>query len=637
MPFERISDLKKFRQWNASQTVTFILSLVVLLIPFLEASFAQESLPEFQPTSQRIKKFGKAFNLLEFKPDGKKLKPSFEKNSNVGMQKFQTVRRAIASRSSQSSSGGSAWSSAASDKDFVIACGYGPSTQYGFVHKDQFWVYLNEHGTNTSTINVKTQTNGTISVDFTFENGSSMFRFRQQPNGLVYCQDLTGEIAFASRASSYDAFCQKNPVFIRNRLEPIFKHIGLGVPPSRYANEVVKNVLLDLKPVDDSRMKEFQSAIDDLNAQSFAEREAAMKSLEDKFDQWRDLIQSTIDDDQLSVEIRTRLKKIFETKATKKEVGDLEIVQQGKLEDDATYLIWLLGKIEADEQTASEEVKKILVARIEKLTGKKLGNDLKKWQAWVGDNQDEPKPEEMAPTISNQEILALNGTLESASKHIGRLIRLKQNEGDNLELDREHWAKTFGGKTIKELTTQVQNQIKEANLPKSWFEPGGDNSIASAGYPQVLFELIQEEHSSNQDIYSRGIRGWRRQTTDNFDRKFTGRNLAGELKFEKRGLFQFSLTEANSEKRKLFFKQNRNGTVLFNLDYPGKDALIRIVQNGDPDSENRFSVFDLRGPAVKVYRAKSFADFKNKEKKYAESLLLPLLKRFEIKISETEK
>ena len=619
-------------------------TLVVAIFVSAGALAAQEDVPEypeFKPSSKTIKKFGEAFDMVKLSSDGLKLKPAYEEDRQAGRDLFSKVRSGLSSTSSgSSSSGNSRWSCYLSSSGFKGAVGMGLSSQYRLGGDEQFWVFLEDTENDSTLAQIEVHKKGSISVNFSTNGGASIFRFRQKSDGKVYCQDLTGESAFVSGAKNYDDFCRRHPEFVRKRLEPVFKYIGLGVPPSRYADEVAKNVIVELQPVEDSRMKEFKAAIDGLNAKSFDEREAAMKPLEENFDKWRDLIQATINDDKFSVETRVRLKKIFKKSATSEEVNDLEIAQKGKLEEDPAYLIWLFEKVEAGELEASKDIKKLLVKRIEELTGQTHGEDLEKWQTWVGKaNETDAKPPE--PTLTDKEILGFKGSLEKASGHIGKLVRLKLDEG-RLKIDRAHWAKPFKGKSISELANEVEELIGEANLPKGWFSAGGKIEQKYVDHPQVLFELMQEEFSQSHSSLSHSRSYSSARYTLN--RKFTTSDFEASLRFHgdsrntrspKKKFFDLTINEIRRDpKRKLQVRESADGTMILNLEIPKHDAMIRMVQASDKKSKNRFVLFDLRGEVVKVLRAESFEDFKNKEKEYYDSILSPLMNKFNIKIDQ---
>ena len=619
-------------------------TLVVAIFVSAGALAAQEDVPEypeFKPSSKTIKKFGEAFDMVKLSSDGLKLKPAYEEDRQAGRDLFSKVRSGLSSTSSgSSSSGNSRWSCYLSSSGFKGAVGMGLSSQYRLGGDEQFWVFLEDTENDSTLAQIEVHKKGSISVNFSTNGGASIFRFRQKTDGKVYCQDLTGESAFVSGAKNYDDFCRRHPEFVRKRLEPVFKYIGLGVPPSRYADEVAKNVIVELQPVEDSRMKEFKAAIDGLNAKSFDEREAAMKPLEENFDKWRDLIQATINDDKFSVETRVRLKKIFKKSATSEEVNDLEIAQKGKLEEDPAYLIWLFEKVEAGELEASKDIKELLVKRIEELTGQTHGEDLEKWQTWVGKaNETDAKPPE--PTLTDKEILGFKGSLEKASGHIGKLVRLKLDEG-RLKIDRAHWAKPFKGKSISELANEVEELIGEANLPKGWFSAGGKIEQKYVDHPQVLFELMQEEFSQSHSSLSHSRSYSSARYTLN--RKFTTSDFEASLRFHgdsrntrspKKKFFDLTINEIRRDpKRKLQVRESADGTMILNLEIPKHDAMIRVVQASDKKSKNRFVLFDLRGEVVKVLRAESFEDFKNKEKEYYDSILSPLMNKFNIKIDQ---
>lgn len=621
---------------------TLVIAIFVSAGALVAQETAPETFPQFKPSSKTIRKFGQAFDMVKLSSDGLKLKPAYEEDRQAGRNLFSKVRSGLSSTNSGSSSSGtSRWSYYLSSSSFKGACGMGLSSTYKIGGDDQFWVFLEDTETDSTLVRIEVHKKGSISVNFSSDGGASVFRFRQKSDGKVYCQDLTNESAFASGASNYDDFCRRHPEFVRQRLEPVFKYIGLGVPPSRYADEVAKNVIVKLQPVEDSRMKEFQAAIEGLNAKSFDEREAAMKPLEENFDQWRDLIQATINDDKFSVETRVRLKKIFKNSASTEEVDDLEIAQKGKFEQDPVYLIWLLEKVSAEELDVSKDIKELLVKRIEKLTGQTHGDDLQQWQTWVG-KANETENETPQPTITDKELLGFKGSLEKVSGHIGKLVRLKLDDEGQLTINRKHWTKPFNGKSISELATEVEELIGDANLPKAWFSPGGQIEKKYVDHPQVLFELMQEEFASPHSSLSNSHRYSSTRVTLN--RKFTTNDFEANLRFHgdsrnirnpKKKFFDLTINETRREpKRRLQVRESNDGTMILSLEIPKHDAMIRIVQSGDKKGKNRFVLFDLRGQVVKVLRAKSFEDFKSKEKEYYDSVFTPLLDKLNIKIDQ---
>ena len=638
---------------SLSARVLPVLAFGLLVLTMGGWSFSQEAIVDFQGRKGFIKKFGKHFELIRFVADGAKLKPVFDANSDSGRAEFSSIGNALGSHGSSSSASGNAWHASFRTKNCKAVCGFGLSSRFGFVDNDQFWVFVSDETRSESTLKVSVKESGQIEIDYFANRGQYLFRFRQLENGDVYCQELGNEFAFVGAGKTFDDFCYRHPAYTQKRLQPVFEYLGMGEPATRYSGAVAKKVINDLQPVSDSRQDDFQKVIAGLDAISFSERETATKSLEKNFSNWKDLIQSAIADDKFSIEIRSRLKKIFENSVTEAEAGDLAIAQKGDLQDDVAYLIWILNSVDADELEASADVRSLIVARVEKLTGQKHGDDLEKWNLWLGQQTGEVA-EAPEPTMSDKQILSIKGSLEKNATHIGKLIKLAVVDG-KLKLDRKHWASPFAGKTIKELNAEAKKRIKELNLPKSWFKDGGGYSIETTDFPQVLFEQMKIDNPEKADIAY--YRGYGETTTSTFNRTLNGEKLEASLSVHKAAsggnrhwrfgkpkkqapkptFFELALKEKDGRSpRKFLFLESEAGDLLLSIDYPSKDVMIRILQIDSPTpAENEgVIVFDIRGPVVKRYVASSFAEFQKNEKGYYESLISPLLKKLNIEIAE---
>jgi len=181
-----------FNNVNATKNqkiLVFVLALVTSIVASVGVIDAQEPFPEFNPTSKKIKKFGKAFDIIKLSSDGQKLKPDFEENRQAAQELFSKVRNSLNSSSSSSSSGGSSWASSMTSAGFTAACGLGHSSQFQIGKTNRFWVFVEESDSDKTTVQIEVDKKGLISVNFS-SDGGAIFRFRQKSNGQVYCQDL---------------------------------------------------------------------------------------------------------------------------------------------------------------------------------------------------------------------------------------------------------------------------------------------------------------------------------------------------------------------------------------------------------------------------------------------------------------
>ena len=611
---------------------------------------SQDKRGKFEAPADSLRTFGKALDLIEIEADGQKLKPKFTKDSEQGIQKFNALMSKMSVGNGGSTTGGNnTWSTNLRSENFNASAGFGgfgvDSDPFNRQRPETFWVRAADSGKNKATLSIQAKEDGTLKADLSANNGELLFRFRQSKQGIVYCQEFSQSEVFSGAGQSFDDFCRKHPDYVQKRLGPIFTYIGLGAPPNRYSDIVAKNVVAELRPVSEKRLEKFEAAIEGLNSESFEDREKASETLQKSFSQWQDMIKTAIKDKKHSVETRVRLKKILKNSTSEKEVGNLEIAQKGNLENDAAYLIWLLGRTFEKDFTITESDKKILVSNLEEVTGIKNGDDLDKWKKWIAENQP-TTPQQPEATISNEEIVSSNGKLEKAGSFIETLIRLKCEDG-RLAIDREHWTKPFDGKTIKELTEQAQKMVKDRNLPASWFKPGGDFTIESTGYPQVLFESIKTEFPADNK-FGRHYRNYAQSTRN---RSHNGKHLVANLrmhngndrtvrwpkvKLPKEEYLELELAEKTGDKRVFNFRENKDGSMVITIDFPQKDAFIRVIQNKKQKetADDRFLVFDARGALAKSYSAENYLKFKSQETDYFESVLGPILKKLNVKIDE---
>lgn len=318
-----------------------------------------------------------------------------------------------------------------------------------------------------------------------------LFRFRQEKNGRIVCQEICSEFVFARSANSFDEFSKRNPEYVQNRLMRVFDFIGIDRPPTRFSSVVRNQVLLMLRPVNEERMGQFRKAVEKMSAASFEDREAATAEIEKKFEQWQDLIQIGMRHEDFAVETRMRLTKIHNNHADKATKQLMKLAQTSKLHWDIEYLIWALGKTEDPTD------KMVLAHQLSKLTEQNFGADDGKWAAWFAENNNQ---KEIATTTVNRiNVGDQTGPLDSASEFVQLLIKFTTNNGE-MRLEREHWGKPFGDQPIKESVNKVRALMKEKNLPRAWLKPGGEFSLDSTEYPQVIFANMAAKLKSEDKI-----------------------------------------------------------------------------------------------------------------------------------------
>lgn len=610
--------------------------------------FAQESLARFEPKQNRIKEIVTSLDLLSLVSAGKELKPILETSRNTAGSKFRNPSLfhlpAITNEAPS-------WARIGVGANTRAGYGFGRSGFYEIGDAGRYWLFVEDNDSKGAALKIQATEAGELILDYRANDGSSLFRFRQQSkNGLVFCQCYTKGNAVVTSGKSYDDFCLSNPELIRNQLTPLFQHIGLGSFPNRYADEVAESVLTTFQPIDPSNLEKFQLAIIGLDSRSFAKRESAMGLLEKNARDWRNIIQSSIHDDQYSTETRNRLKTTLDNSIKEQEAAVLEFATKEKLASDPSFLVWLLEESEKGRFQISIEAKDLLVTKLEELTKENHGEDLKAWRSLISQTKPATATEPF-PTMTDQQLLEFDGPLEKAGNHIGKLVRLKVKDGD-LMIDKKHWKKPFGGMSIEEVSKKVQDQMRELNLPEAWFAAGGRYPISHSKHPQVLFEAMANDlphppvlpnnmptppKTFNRHFIGDDLNAFLKMRTHKMTRVVLGNFGIPKAKKETRVEFNIRFSELKDDFSRIFsINETGDGAFTLLLEYPAQDTLIKIVQQKGfgSDKVDHLVVFDIRGPKMKIYKAKSFGEFKSKNAEYFDNLIAPVLGKLKIKIED---
>lgn len=194
--------------------------------------------------------------------------------------------------------------------------------------------------------------------------GKLIHRFHQyvDASGNTHLQvtEILDDEIVNLKAADFAQLYRENPRFVESRLFPLFEHLGIIPPLSRFDAEVTTRVSELLTTQQESVRREFETIIQGLDVNKFTQREAAFRKLRDNLDQYLPLLFEKSRDKSLSREARARIQKLVEAggdtglaelDAT---IGSLELLT------DSSYLSELAG-------TVSGETKQVLQERIQRL------------------------------------------------------------------------------------------------------------------------------------------------------------------------------------------------------------------------------------------------------------------------------
>ena len=613
-----------------------ILSWVLTFGHFVSVSsvYGFQKIPKFKPVDSTLKKFGAALSknpdrtkLFKITNMSGKLVVDYAKGGNDARGVLMNVARKVsgASGSSSSSSGGDMWSMSMNGSSLNVRAGHGrqywnPSQEMVFTgDANSFYLVFREVKSPHTSVFVSAESDKAFRVDLTDDSGTQIFRFRQYRSGKVEVLEVSPEFQFREQADNFEEFAANNPEYLSERLLPIFVHCGIGEPPSRFHNFVRDTVLFKLEAPDPAKKAQFDELVAQMDDKKFEARESATKNLTNKFKEWESFIQTAQKDPQYSVEVRARLRKMYDSKTDAFRRGMMGIVNKYNLEKDPDYLVWLLrGK----DSLKPEKIQAI-VNRLKSLTEQTFDRP-EQWIAWSA----KQKKQRNRPTMNNgwEEVLKSSGILDGKSEEMSQLIHFMSND-ETLEIDQGHWQRCMGGKTVKELKAEVQAYLKERNLPNNWFKPGGDGNYPeqTVEFPQIIFERLIDGQEPEQN-YANMLRSYSRYVLNTGNREFLGKKMFAQLKvhhFDRRRVFvtnrnanrpavvpdrlMLEIGELSDAKRKLTVSDDRQGNVTLAIEFPMQNSMVQLVQRAKKDSNgNRCFLIQAVGQDLGVLSDVSF-------------------------------
>ncbi|MCH8043749.1 MAG: hypothetical protein IID44_08510 [Planctomycetes bacterium] len=575
-----------------------------------------------QKASEHLKK------LTPLRWHNGKIKPGVLSDRDAVRKIVSDLRSLSGGGGGGSSSGGDSWSQSfqGSKMSGKVAFEGG-----GFLKASTFEVWLREESKPNRELTVKSNTRGRLSITLNGGDSPYLFRLYQQPNGKLIVQEISGDQVFSQQEDSFAEFCRIHVQFVQHRLIPLLEHLGIDAPITPYDKRVQSQVRRMLTPIAGEKLAKFKKIAVGLDSDEFKLREQATRDLTKQFDELADVMRHATLDETYSVEVRARLNEVIRKTSRPEDRRVYDLITKVKLTDKPRYLLWLLSETDDAQRP-------VIARRLAKVTGQNFGGDVARWRAWLKTQAADVKTtEKPAPPL---DLLAKKGKLQAVSKHTARLVKLKW-DGDRLRLDRQHWAKPFGGKTIKQLSDEVAAEVTKRGLPATWWNKvDGDDHV---GYPDVLFQSMRNELET--DRYSRYFyRGYGHgDGQSEFEangisaslstKKSAGRRVFGRRASTKQQkYFKFRLSETAAEKRTLLVQTDEKERLQISLLGEKSHSIVRLLEM----PSGLWVVQDVRGTQVFAAKADSFRKLYDQNEEYFTKQFFPLLKHLGIVVAKSK-
>lgn len=581
---------------------------------------------EIQNVGEAIKQ------LFALKWKGKQLELRFPTDPQLANTQFDRIRQL-----SGFGGGGSSWGG-----DGFEFNSNSPKLQTRMIRRKldassyQTGLSMQEKSPFNRSLEIMARDDGYFQIRINDHDAGYLLRIRQLSDGHFSVQELDGVNVFASSGQTFESICRKEREFVESRLTPALSHFGLGTLVTPYCEAVQKTVVSIVGPWTETERQIVESLIAGLDSDSFEVRQEASSRLEDATEDERQLLSRVINDSRFSPEVRTRLRSLVREKASDEELAQMEFIDELLRRLDFEYLDEL---VELQNDQVSRD---ILIAYRDSIgDGTVIGES----QIGTGDSIDESLP--TRTTAVEAELLSEQGVLQQVSVETAALVHLIWN-GDQLSVDRKHWAEPFGGKSIKELADEVQSAIQEAHLPKNWFHAGGTFDIESVYHPQVLFERLEVKATGNSDeLNPFGHAYYHGRQNGSLNREFRTSLLTGRLQFEdndnrpanrghggnanaasiEKNPFLLTLAETTNPGRVITIQESAEGELHVLMTGEASDYVVQMTIDG-----NRALVQDIRGDLAQAYVARDFRQLLNENRKYFEGSFFPLLRHLGISV-----
>ncbi len=207
-------------------------------------------------------------------------------------------------------------------------------------------------------------------------NSGDLIMIHQTPDGGASIAGIVGETKLIDSAKTFGELSRKHRVVLDSTIHPVLQRVGIGLALSADSQEVHAKVVAMLTPASDEDRAAARALLKDLDSQDFATREAAREQLLKVFDRYRGALVQLADEAGLSNDAKASIQQINAARTSGSPAE--RIVVDNKLLDDPKYLARMLPQQEP-------AARKVIIARLEKLSGQSLGDDPQAWEKWASE------------------------------------------------------------------------------------------------------------------------------------------------------------------------------------------------------------------------------------------------------------
>lgn len=470
-------------------------------------------------------------------------------------------------------------------------------------------------------------------------------RIDQKEDGRFRAVELNLTEKSSAASANFLEFCKSHKDFASGRVVPLMRSFGIEVPAMPYDASVAKEALARLTQVDESLIREFDSLVSELDSDDFETREKASERVTSEFAKYAQLFPRAVDDEQFSLETRSRLRKIFQEKSEAVAVRANDLISSATLMNDPTYLYWLEGEAKSDVE------KNAVHARLVAVVGEDKGNP----EAWAeffanqAKGPESPSDEPTAPAVDTP-IFTEGGGLTFLREDIQSLIGLGINS-QGLSINREHWKAAFGGKSFADLNKEILDEIDKRKMPKNFWQ-GEQLSWLGEDAAAVILVLKMQEHlqkrnvngvaqtihyastQANPSLSAGGMSVSLQTREDNQQRGVRWMNVDGRMvaqppENQESQPFSFSATELGESKQQVRVGQSKNGDFFFGFSSNDGEKLLQLGKFKDG-----WLLQEINGTEVNSFKAESYQALAEQNKDYFEKKFFPLLSSLGIEIKE---
>ena len=215
-----------------------------------------------------LKKISDVQDLFELKTVGTKLAPETVSSYQEAQGSVNQIRSITRGGGGSSSSGNGKWTAYFQGREFFGHVANGGVAAHVLArfpnmrapdNESEFSLWLEELNSPQRVLTVAVGDNDSFSITLRSSELGYLFRFKQEENGRIVCQEMGDQFVFARSAKSFDEFSKRNPEYVQDRLMRVFEFIGVDRPQTRYSSVGTSQVLQMLRPVNEQRMGQFNA------------------------------------------------------------------------------------------------------------------------------------------------------------------------------------------------------------------------------------------------------------------------------------------------------------------------------------------------------------------------------------------